>query len=57
MTGTETVRAGRRTLDIHRPDKAMFPADGGDREYTKGDLVDYYVAVAPFMLPHLRGAR
>lgn len=55
MTGTETVRAGRRTLDIHRPDKAMFPADGGDREYTKGDLVDYYVAVAPFMLPHLRG--
>lgn len=33
----------------------MFPADGGDREYTKGDLVDYSVAVAPFMLPHLRG--
>ncbi|MEU0039547.1 non-homologous end-joining DNA ligase [Streptomyces sp. NPDC006333] len=55
MTSTETVRAGRRTLDIHRPDKAMFPTGGGDREYTKGHLVDYYLAVAPFMLPHLRG--
>ncbi|WP_327321633.1 non-homologous end-joining DNA ligase [Streptomyces sp. NBC_01210] len=45
------VRAGRRTVEIHRPDKVMFPDDG----LTKADLVDYYRRIAPFMLPHLRG--
>ncbi|MFE2991950.1 non-homologous end-joining DNA ligase [Streptomyces sp. NPDC059262] len=55
MTSTETVRVGRRTLDIHRPDKVLFPAGGGGKEYTKRDLVAYYRAVARFMLPHLRG--
>ncbi|MEV7796851.1 non-homologous end-joining DNA ligase [Streptomyces sp. NPDC087512] len=53
-----TVRAGRRTVEVHRPGKVLFPAGNGpsgDGEYTKGDLVDYYRAVAPFMLPHLRG--
>ncbi|MFJ3021670.1 non-homologous end-joining DNA ligase [Streptomyces tendae] len=54
--GARTVRAGRRTVEVHRPDKVLFPAgDGGAEEYTKGDLVDYHRAVAPFMLPHLRG--
>ncbi|XVV38079.1 non-homologous end-joining DNA ligase [Streptomyces sp. CA-100214] len=54
--GTRTVRAGRRTVEVHRPDKVLFPAgEGGAPEYTKGDLVDYHRAVAPFMLPHLRG--
>ncbi|MFF1400889.1 non-homologous end-joining DNA ligase [Streptomyces sp. NPDC058287] len=55
MTSTETVRVGRRTLDIHRPDKVLFPASGSGREYTKSDLVEYYRAVARIMLPHLRG--
>ncbi|MBD0841632.1 non-homologous end-joining DNA ligase [Streptomyces sp. TRM68416] len=50
-----TVRAGRRTVEVHRPDKVLFPGGGGTEEYTKGDLVDYYRSVAPFMLPHLRG--
>ncbi|MEU9012233.1 non-homologous end-joining DNA ligase [Streptomyces sp. NPDC048479] len=45
------VRAGRRTVEIHRPDKVLFPDDG----LTKADLVDYYRRIAPFMLPHLRG--
>ncbi|MFB6788481.1 non-homologous end-joining DNA ligase [Streptomyces olivaceus] len=54
--GTRTVRAGRHTVEVHRPDKVLFPAGaGGEPEYTKGDLVDYHRAVAPFMLPHLRG--
>ncbi|MDT9695403.1 non-homologous end-joining DNA ligase [Streptomyces sp. P17] len=50
-----TVRAGRRTVEVHRSEKVLFPGDGGTKEYTKGDLVDYYRSVAPFMLPHLRG--
>ncbi|MFI6931249.1 non-homologous end-joining DNA ligase [Streptomyces sp. NPDC050287] len=49
------MRAGRHTVEVHRQDKVLFPGDGGAREYTKGDLVDYYRSVAPFMLPHLRG--
>ncbi|MEU4145579.1 non-homologous end-joining DNA ligase [Streptomyces parvulus] len=53
--GARTVRAGRRTVQVHRPDKVLFPATDGEPEYTKGDLVDYYRTVAPFMLPHLRG--
>jgi bifunctional non-homologous end joining protein LigD len=55
MTSTETVRVGRRTLDIHRSDKVLFPANGSGKEYTKSHLVEYYRTVAPFMLPHLRG--
>ncbi|MEV0225582.1 non-homologous end-joining DNA ligase [Streptomyces sp. NPDC050704] len=55
MAGTRTVRAGRRTVEVHRPDKVLFPGDGRAKEYTKADLVAYYRAVAPFMLPHLKG--
>src|SRR4051812_34527359 len=36
---------------ITHPDKLLFPEDG----ITKGDLANYYEAVAPVMLPHLRG--
>jgi bifunctional non-homologous end joining protein LigD len=36
---------------ITHPEKVLFPDDG----ITKGDLAAYYEAVAPFMLPHLRG--
>ena len=36
---------------ITHPEKVMFPDDG----ITKGDLAAYYQAVAPVMLPHLRG--
>ena len=36
---------------ITHPDKILFPADG----ITKGELAAYYDAVAPLMLPHLRG--
>ncbi|AWT46352.1 MULTISPECIES: non-homologous end-joining DNA ligase [Streptomyces] len=53
--GARTVRAGRRTVEVHRPDKVLFPGGADTKEYTKGDLVDYYRSVAPFMLPHLRG--
>jgi bifunctional non-homologous end joining protein LigD len=35
---------------ITHPDKVLFPEEG----ITKGELVAYYDAVAPVMLPHLR---
>jgi bifunctional non-homologous end joining protein LigD len=36
---------------ITHPDKVLFPDDG----ITKGELADYYEAIAPMMLPHLVG--
>jgi bifunctional non-homologous end joining protein LigD len=36
---------------ITHPEKVLFPDDG----ITKGDLAGYYEALAPVILPHLRG--
>jgi bifunctional non-homologous end joining protein LigD len=36
---------------ISHPEKVLFPDDG----ITKGDLAAYYEAMAPVILPHLRG--
>ena len=42
------IRAGRRTVEISRPDKVLFPPG-----ITKADLAGYYEQVAEAMLPHL----
>ena len=44
------MRVGRHDVGITNPDKLFFPEQG----LTKGDLVDYYLAVAACALPHLR---
>ncbi|QES44791.1 ATP-dependent DNA ligase [Streptomyces venezuelae] len=63
MNDVRTVRAGRRTVELHRPQKVLFPgpdakgrgaSKGSGSGLTKEDLFDYYRSVAPFMLPHLR---
>lgn len=52
MAAPATVaRVGTRTLRLRNLDKVLYPATG----FTKGDLVRYYRAIAPAMLPHLRG--
>jgi len=38
-------------VTITHPEKVLFPEDG----ITKGDLAAYYEAMAPIILPHLRG--
>ena len=38
-------------MTITHPEKVLFPEDG----ITKGDLAEYYAAVATVMLPHVRG--
>ncbi len=40
-----------RTLKLTNRKKLMYPRAG----FTKGDLIDYYAAVAPVLLPHLAG--
>lgn len=43
-------RFGPYTVSISNEDKVLFPGTG----ITKGDLIDYYEAVADSILPHLR---
>ncbi len=45
-----SVAVDGRTVKLTNQDKVLFPNDG----YTKGDLVRYYRAVAPVLLPYLR---
>ena len=46
---TDTVVEGRR-LSLSHLDKVLFPETG----FTKGQLIEYYVRIAPLLLPHLR---
>jgi bifunctional non-homologous end joining protein LigD len=47
------VRVGRRVIRTSSEDRVVFPRDG----ITKGEVIDYYRRIAPFMLPHLRKRR
>lgn len=49
-TGAVEAEVGGRRLRLTNLDKVLFPATG----FTKGDLIDYYVAIAPTLLGHLR---
>jgi bifunctional non-homologous end joining protein LigD len=46
----EELRYGRKTLRLSNLDKPFWPDDG----ITKGDLLAYYRAVAPVLVPHLK---
>jgi bifunctional non-homologous end joining protein LigD len=49
--GKVAVRVDGRELKLSNLDKVLYPKTG----FTKGDLIDYYVHVAPALLPHLHG--
>jgi bifunctional non-homologous end joining protein LigD len=48
---SDVVKAGRHTIEITHPDKAMFERP----EVTKRELVRHYESVAAAMAPHIRG--
>jgi bifunctional non-homologous end joining protein LigD len=48
-TTRESIEVGGRALSISNRDKVLWPNDG----FTKGDLIAYYRAIAPYALPHL----
>jgi bifunctional non-homologous end joining protein LigD len=47
---SEEEDQGDQELNLTNLNKVFWPDEG----YTKGDLVDYYRAIAPWMLPYLR---
>jgi bifunctional non-homologous end joining protein LigD len=52
----ETAKSARTQVDsrelvLSSLSKVLYPAPG----FTKRDVIDYYVAIAPVLLPHLEG--
>ena len=47
---TDRIKKGSRELKLSNLDKVFFPKEG----IAKGDLLEYYRAVAPVLVPHLK---
>jgi bifunctional non-homologous end joining protein LigD len=47
---TSLLRIGNKELALSNLDKVMYPETG----FTKGQVIDYYTRVAPYLLPHLK---
>src|SRR6266571_8910094 len=50
MAKTATIEIEGKELKLSNLDKVLYPAAG----FTKAQLIDYYVRIAPYLLPHLR---
>jgi bifunctional non-homologous end joining protein LigD len=48
---SSTIEIDGHTLKLSNLDKVLYPEAG----FTKGQVIDYYAAIAAVMLPHLRG--
>lgn len=44
------LQVGDRTVPVSNLQKVLYPKAG----FTKADVINYYVRIAPFVLPHLR---
>ena len=52
MSGpVETIEVDGRAIRLTNPDRVLWPATGT----TKRELLDYYLQIAPTLLPHIRG--
>jgi bifunctional non-homologous end joining protein LigD len=51
MSAPTIVEVQGRKLSLTNLDKILYPATG----FTKGQVVDYYVRIAPALVPHLAG--
>jgi bifunctional non-homologous end joining protein LigD len=46
-----TIEVAGRQVAVTNLDRVLWPQTG----YTKRDLLDYYAALAPYIVPHLAG--
>ncbi|NLW17222.1 MAG: DNA polymerase domain-containing protein [Firmicutes bacterium] len=46
-----TLKIGDREVTVTNLDKLWWPEEG----ITKGDVINYYIEIAPWLLPHLQG--
>jgi bifunctional non-homologous end joining protein LigD len=49
--GNKTFTFGKAKVEVTHLDKIYFPEDG----ITKGDVIDYYIAMSDYILPYLQG--
>ena len=50
MKKTEQLSVGRRKIPVSSLEKVLYP----EAHFTKGQVIDYYIKAARFLLPHLR---
>jgi len=50
MTAKQTLKVGGKTVEVSNLDKIFYPKNG----FTKGDVIAYYLRIAPVLLPHLK---
>ena len=41
---------GGKPVPVSNIDKVLYPKGG----FTKGQVIDYYIRISPFLLPHLK---
>ena len=51
MSTKSQLKIGGRTVDVSNLDKIFYPKTG----FTKGQVIDYYINISPYLLPHLKG--
>ena len=50
MTKRENLAIGRRRIAVSNLDKLLYPGE----KFTKGRVIDYYVRISKYLLPHLK---
>lgn len=50
MSTKTELTVGKRKLTVSNLDKVLYPKAG----FTKGQVIDYYIRIAPVLLPHLK---
>lgn len=51
MSTKSQLQVGGRAVDVSNLDKIFYPKTG----FTKGQVIDYYINISPYLLPHLKG--
>jgi bifunctional non-homologous end joining protein LigD len=50
MSTKSTLNVAGKTLEVSNLNKVLYPETG----FTKGQVIDYYIRIAPVLLPHLK---
>jgi bifunctional non-homologous end joining protein LigD len=51
MSTKSKLNINGRVVDVSKLDKVFYPKTG----FTKGQVIDYYINISPYLLPHLKG--
>ncbi len=49
-TAASQLKVGNLKVNVSNLDKVFYPETG----FTKGDVINYYIQISPYLLPHLK---